>query len=113
MHKVTTLLALLSASLINGQALPPYLQAPTGFRISDELTSDGGTVLDLRNLNEPGFRAIAVIEVAQRYVVGSSQRIVNLIRGLVGELDFSYSTGNPSGSSSLLGNGTESKERVD
>ncbi|KAG4438513.1 hypothetical protein IFR05_005987 [Cadophora sp. M221] len=112
-HKVTTLLALLSASLANGQALPPYLQAPTGFRISDELTSDGGTVLDLRNLNEPGFRAIAVIEVAQRCVVGSSERIVDLARELVGELDFSYSVGNPSGSSTLLGTGTDGKERVD
>ncbi|KAH7364340.1 hypothetical protein BKA65DRAFT_389211 [Rhexocercosporidium sp. MPI-PUGE-AT-0058] len=112
-HKVTTLLALLSASLTNGHALPPFLQVPTGFRISDELTGDGGTVLDLRNLNEPGFRAIAVIEVAQRCVVGSVERIVDLVRELVGELDFSYSVGNPSGSSSFLGNGADGKKRVD
>jgi len=110
---LTTLLALLSASLTNGQALPPYLQAPTGFRISDELLDDGGSLLDLRNLNEPGFRSIAVIEVAQRCVVGSTQRIVNLMRELVGELDFSYSIPTTAGSSSLLGNGADAKQRVD
>lgn len=67
----------------------------------------------MKNLNEPGFRAIAVIEVAQRCVVGSSERIVGLVKELVGELDFSYSVGNPSGSSSVLGNGGDGKERVD
>ncbi|PVH88337.1 hypothetical protein DL98DRAFT_478193 [Cadophora sp. DSE1049] len=112
-HKVTTLLALLSASLKNGQSLPPYLQTPTGFRISDELLGDGGSLLDLRNVNEPGFRSIAVIEVAQRCVVGCTQRIVKLVRELVGELDFSYSIATPVGSESLLGNGADAKQRVD
>lgn len=45
--------------------------------------------------------------------MGSSERIVDLVRELVGELDFSYSVGNPSGSSTLLGNGAGGKERDD
>ncbi|KAL2064999.1 hypothetical protein VTL71DRAFT_4139 [Oculimacula yallundae] len=109
-HEVTTILALLSASLANSQALPPYLRAPTSFRISDQLIGEGVSVLDLNNLNEPGFRAIAVIEVAQGCVAGSTQRIVNLVKELVGELDFSYSMGHPSGNSSLLGNDADGEE---
>ncbi|KAH7417167.1 hypothetical protein BKA64DRAFT_291476 [Cadophora sp. MPI-SDFR-AT-0126] len=111
-HRVTMILALLSASLKNGQSLPPYLQTPTSFRISDELLDDGSDLLDLRNVNEPGFRSIAVIEVAQRCVVGSTQRITNLVRELVGELDFSFSFAPTAGVDSLRGNGTDAKQRV-
>ncbi|KAK0119031.1 hypothetical protein ONS95_007895 [Cadophora gregata] len=112
-HKVTTLIALISASLTNGQALPPYLQAPAGFRITDEFLDHSDGVLSLKNLNEPGFRSVVVIEVAQRCVEGSTQRIVNLVRELVGDLDFSYSFTTPVGTSSLEGNGAGAKRRLD
>jgi hypothetical protein len=57
-------------------------------------------VLDLGNLDEPGFRAIAVIEVAQRCLVGSVDRVAELVRELVGEMDFSWSVVGGTGSSS-------------
>ncbi|KAH9209022.1 hypothetical protein DL95DRAFT_467163 [Leptodontidium sp. 2 PMI_412] len=106
-HKLISLLSLLSASITNGQALPPYLKTPDSFRLSDEITADVGTVLDLANVDEPGFRAVAVVKVAQRCVVDSTERIVGLVRELVGEVDFGWrvvcGTGDVSGSSSLLG----------
>ncbi|KAH6664130.1 hypothetical protein B0J14DRAFT_494024 [Halenospora varia] len=91
-HNLTSLLSLLSASITNGQALPPYLKTPDSFRLSDELDigGDGGTVLDLSNVDEPGFRAVAVVEVAQRCVVDSTERIVGMVRELVGEVDFGW-----------------------
>ncbi|KAH6699780.1 hypothetical protein BKA61DRAFT_562223 [Leptodontidium sp. MPI-SDFR-AT-0119] len=106
-HKLISILSLLSASITNGQALPPYLKTPDSFRLSDEITADVGTVLDLANVDEPGFRAVAVVKVAQRCVVDSTERIVGLVRELVGEVDFGRrvvcGTGDVSGSSSLLG----------
>ena len=102
-NKVTSLLALLSASIRNGQALPPYLKAPINFRLSDELVGTGTYVLDLNNMNEPGFRAVAVIEVAQRCLVDSVDRIVGHVKELVGEVDFSYYFVGSSEASSVLG----------
>jgi hypothetical protein len=100
---VTSLLALLSASIRNGQALPPYLKAPINFRLSDELVGTGTHVLDLSNINEHGFRAVAVIEVAQRCLVDSVDRIVGHVKELVGEVDFSYYFVGSSEASSVLG----------
>jgi hypothetical protein len=111
-HKITSLLALLSASALNGHALPPYLKAPIDVRFSsDDLVDEQTHVLDLQNLNEPGFRAIAVIEVAQRCLIDSIHRIVDHVKELVGEVDFSYRMKDVSDASSLGGNG-ERKEKV-
>lgn len=114
-HTITSLLALLSSSLLNTQPLPPYLRTPTDFRLSDELVSEGTHVLALENLNEPGFRAIAVIEVAQRCLVSSVDRIVELMKELVGEIDFSvsYSGGSNSASESVLAFGANGTGNVE
>jgi uncharacterized membrane protein YgcG len=104
-HKVVSLFALLSSSILNGQPLPPYLKAPAHFRLSDELVGSKTNVLALENLNEPGFRAIAVIEVAQRCLVRSLDGIVECVKELVGEMDFSYRVEGGSGSGSGGGGG--------
>ncbi|KAE9381490.1 hypothetical protein N431DRAFT_458077 [Stipitochalara longipes BDJ] len=112
-HKITSLLALLSASVLNGHALPPYLKAPTDTRFSsDALVNEQAHTLDLQNLNEPGFRAIAVIEVAQRCMADSINRIVAHVKELVGEVDFSYRIKDVSEASSVLGGNGEPKEKV-
>jgi len=46
--------------------------------------------LELRNLDEPGFRAVAVVETSQRCVVRSVERCVGRVRDIVGEVDFSF-----------------------
>jgi len=110
---MTSLLALLSASVLNGHALPPYLKAPIDFRFSsDGLVEEQTHILDLQNLNEPGFRAIAVIEVAQRCLVDSVDRIVDHVKELVGEVDFSYRVRDMSDSSSVVDGNGERKEKV-
>jgi hypothetical protein len=111
-HNITSLLALLSAAVRNGHALPPYLKAPTNFQLSDELVGGGTHVLDLSNLDEPGFRAVAVIEVAQRCLVDSVNRIVDDVKDLVGEVDFSYHIRNESASSIVLDGNGEQKQKV-
>jgi hypothetical protein len=71
--------------------------------------------LGLENINEPGFRAFAVIEVSHLCMVDSVSNIMKHVRELVGEVDFSYQiVGTSSGtnartSSSALdsGNGKE------
>jgi hypothetical protein len=90
LHKIMSLLALLSASIRNNQALPPYLRTPEPFHLSDQIQGSDADILGLKNMNEPGFLAFAVIELAHTCLVDSVDRIVGLIRDLVGEVDFSY-----------------------
>jgi hypothetical protein len=111
-HKITSLLALLSASVLNGHALPPYLKAPIDFRFSSDGLVEQTHILDLQNLNEPGFRVIAVIEVAQRCLVDSINRIVDHVKELVGEVDFSYHIKDVSDASSVVDGNGERKEKV-
>jgi hypothetical protein len=112
-HKSTSLLALLSASVRNGHALPPYLKAPNDFRFtSDGFVEVENHVLDLKNVNETGFRAIAVIEVAQRSLVDSINIIADHVKELVGEVDFSYRMRNVSNASSLVDGNGERKEKA-
>jgi hypothetical protein len=69
-------------------------------------------VLDLKNVNETGFRAIAVIEVAQRSLVDSVNKIADHVKELVGEVDFSYRMRNVSDSSSLVDGNGQQKEKA-
>jgi hypothetical protein len=90
-HKITSLLALLSASVRNAQPLPPYTKAPSPYPPLAGIPVGGDThILGLNNLDQPGFRAIAVIGVAHECLTDSMDVIVGLVRDLVGEVDFSY-----------------------
>lgn len=46
--------------------------------------------MELSNLDEPGFRAVAVVETSQRCMVRSVERCVERVRDIVGEVDFSF-----------------------
>jgi hypothetical protein len=98
--------------VLNGHALPPYLKTPNDSRFSSDGFGEETHVLDLKNLNEPGFRPIAVIEVAQSCLIDSVNRIVDHVKELVGEVDFSYRIRNASDSSSLVDGNGERKEKV-
>jgi hypothetical protein len=89
-HELITLLSLLSASLKNKQPLPPYLKPPGYFNLFDQAVGSDPNILGLENINEPGFRAFAVIEVSHVCMVDSVSNIFKHVRDLVGEVDFSY-----------------------
>lgn len=89
-HKAASLLILLSASIKNGKPLPPYLDVPSDTHLSKQIHGDKADIITFQNLNEPGFRALAVIKLAQSCVADSLTRVVEPVRELVGEVDFSY-----------------------
>jgi len=59
-HEITSLLAMLSSSITNGQPLPPYLRAPPLFGLNTQLESVDPGILSLRHVAEPGYAAFAV-----------------------------------------------------
>lgn len=89
-HEITTLLSLLSASIKGGTPLPPYLQPPQPYGLSTKMESMDPDILSVRHINEPGYAAFAVLQVSSRCIVADLTRLLKEVKGLVGELDFSF-----------------------
>ncbi|KAH5411810.1 hypothetical protein HBI23_172820 [Parastagonospora nodorum] len=112
-HEITSLLALLSSSISSGQPLPPYLTAPEGFQLSKRLDAVDHDILSLRHIAEPGYAAFAVMAISTRCIHMDLQRLLEGVRKLVGELDFSFhvvSTDHGSGSEETLVKGRNKQD---
>lgn len=68
-HEITGLLSLLSASIANGQPLPPYLKTPQPYQLSTKLEEIDHDILSVRHIAEPGYAAFAVIQVSSRCII--------------------------------------------
>ncbi|KJX98308.1 hypothetical protein TI39_contig418g00002 [Zymoseptoria brevis] len=98
-EQVTTLLALLSASVTTEQALPPYLRVPEPYGLSQKLQEMDKDILSVRHIAEPGYASFAVVQIGTKYIHEDLKALVEGVKELVGELDFSYhivSTADPS-----------------
>lgn len=84
------MLALLSSSIRNAQPLPPYLRAPLPAQLSHNLEMVDPEILGLRHICEPGYAAFAVMAVSTRCINMELGRLLKAVKGLVGELDFSF-----------------------
>lgn len=89
-HAVTSVLTLLSASVTQGSALPPYMQMPEPYDLSRRLEKLDKGILDSRHVEEPGYSAYAVMQVTSSLVLDDLKRLVDDVRDLVGETDFSF-----------------------
>ena len=65
---VTSLLALLSSSVTNGNPLPPYLKPPPSYKLSQRLEELDADILSMSHIAEPGYSAFAVIQIASSLV---------------------------------------------
>lgn len=91
-HSITSILALLSASVTQGSALPPYMQLPQPYALSRRLEKLDKSILDAKHVEEPGYSAYAVTQVASSLVMDDLRRLVEDVKNLVGEVDFSFTT---------------------
>jgi hypothetical protein len=89
-HTFTSTLALLSASVTQGSALPPYMQLPETYGLSRRLEKLDKGILDAKHVEEPGYSAYAVMQVASSLVTDDLKRLVEDVKSLVGEVDFSF-----------------------
>ena len=104
-HSITSTLALLSGAVSQGSALPPYIVLPEPYNLSKRLEALDKGILDARHVEEPGYSAYAVIQVASGLVTDDLARLVDHVRDLVGETDFSFRV--DMSDSSLDSSGTE------
>ncbi|KAF2736579.1 hypothetical protein EJ04DRAFT_462988 [Polyplosphaeria fusca] len=89
-HEITSLLAMLSSSITNGQPLPPYLNPPEKFQLSKGLAEVDQDILSIRHISEPGYAAFAVLQISTRCINMDLEKLLRAVKKLVGELDFSF-----------------------
>ncbi|KAL8705714.1 MAG: hypothetical protein Q9201_001189 [Fulgogasparrea decipioides] len=89
-HELTSTLSLLSASVINGNSLPPYLKAPEPYSLSAKLEAIDADILDISHVTEPGYAAFAVMQIASSLISDDIGKLISNIKSLVGEVDFSF-----------------------
>jgi hypothetical protein len=89
-HEITSLLALLSSSITNGQPLPPYLHSPAGYELSKKLNAVDHDILSVRHIAEPGYAAFAVMAISTQCIHMDLERLLESVKKVVGELDFSF-----------------------
>lgn len=89
-HQITSILSLLSASVRTGTALPPYIQLPEPYHLTRRLMQLDRGVLDARHVEEPGYSAYAVMQVASSLVSDDLRALVEHVKDLVGETDFTF-----------------------
>ena len=89
-QEVTCILALLSLSLSNSVPLPPYLKAPESYHLNVLLSELDPEILSIEHFLEPGYSAFAVTQVASRLISDDLRRVVEIVKSLVGEVDFSF-----------------------
>jgi hypothetical protein len=87
---VTTLLSLLSSSITNGNPLPPYVRVPAPYQLSERLDNLDRDILSIRHIAEPGYASFSVIQIGTKSLLDDLQKLLDGVRELVGELDFSF-----------------------
>ncbi|KAJ5375976.1 hypothetical protein N7509_012862 [Penicillium cosmopolitanum] len=89
-HRITSLLCLLSAAIMNSQPLPPYLSTPDSFPLARQMQKIDDELLSIRHIGDPSFSAFVALEVLRSVVSFSLQELIDNVRKLVGELDFDF-----------------------
>ena len=89
-QEVTCILALLSLSLTNSVPLPPYLKPPESYQLNVMLSKVDPNILGIEHFLEPGYSAFAVTQVTSKLISDDLKRVVEIVKSLVGEVDFSF-----------------------
>jgi len=104
-QEISSVLTLLSSSIIGGNALPPYLKSPKPYLLTRRIQELDPDVLSVRHVTESGYAAFAVTQVASWLIHDDISKLLDMVKGLVGEVDFSFhavGTGDDSDASSLV-----------
>jgi hypothetical protein len=88
-HENVSTFSLLSASMLDSRPLPPYFPKPKPFALVSELEALDPNILSIKNINEPGFAAFAVITLATRCIGIEIEELIDTVTELVGTMDFS------------------------
>jgi hypothetical protein len=85
------------------------MQLPESYQLSRRLEQLDKGILDSSHVEEPGYAAFAVTQVASSLITDDLGKLVDDVKDLVGEVDFSFKVVNSETStqsgSTVAGNG--------
>ena len=87
-QSITTTLTLLANAVTTGTPLPPDLQPPPHYSLLHRLEELDHKILGLEHVQEEGYAAFAVMQIASSLVRDDLARLIEQVRELVGEVDF-------------------------
>ena len=76
-EETTSTLVLLSASITNGNALPPYVKAPEPYKLSATLEAIDPDILSISHIAEPGYAAFAVMQIASALINDDIEKLIS------------------------------------
>lgn len=88
-HSLTSTLYLVSASMVNAQPLPPYLNVLSPNALTQKMERVEPELLNVRHVGEPCYAAFAVLETASILLIQETSNIVKKAQELMGEVNFS------------------------
>ena len=78
-HEITSMLSLLSASVVNGHPLPPYLKAPPPYQLTEKLEALDADILGISHIAEPGYAAFAVMQIASSLISDDLGKLIGCV----------------------------------
>ncbi|PCH07569.1 Brefeldin A sensitivity protein-related, domain of unknown function DUF2421 [Penicillium occitanis (nom. inval.)] len=87
-HATSSLLCHLSAAIMNGQPLPPYMRTPDTFPLARQMQKIDRGLLNIRHVQDPAFSAFVSLEVLRHDKYRD-------VKTLVGELSFGFDVEQP------------------
>ena len=89
-HETVMLLTVLSSCILDGRPLPPSLPRPAPYALSQRLEQLDPQILSARHVNEKGYSAFAVIQLAARCISSDLEKLLNAMEDILGTMDYSY-----------------------
>lgn len=86
---------------------------PEPYNLSRRLEALDKGILDARHVEEPGYSAYAVMQVCSSLVTDDLRRLVEHVKDLVGETDFSFHVGGSEDSFGSTGSESDGKGKKD
>lgn len=85
---ITLILCQLSAAVSTGRPLPPKMQTPRPYLLSEKLRRLDPEVLHIKHMHEIGYSAYAVMEIISSMIIYKLDILVATIEQLVGVINF-------------------------
>ncbi|OAF98496.1 uncharacterized protein CC84DRAFT_1106215 [Paraphaeosphaeria sporulosa] len=84
----TSVLCQLSATISTGRSLPPRIELPKAYHLSEKLRGLDPDILSTLYMKEAGYSAFAVMEILSNMITSDLEVLVVEIETLVGVIDF-------------------------
>lgn len=89
-ERITSILCQLSAAVSTGRSLPPRMELPKPYQLSERLRELDSDVLSIKHMQDRGYSAYAVMEIISSMITYKLDVLVTSVESLVGVISFDF-----------------------